>query len=151
MSYTTNLDKMFTDEQGIYFERREAKAPHKLLGKTRPLELGYLKTCQTKIYIEKTISNSENLENETVVFEQTLTVSLPNEARFKYIYLYKTQNGTVHLKDFESGCTSAISINDNELVKRSKPKKLPENTLLLKTSPIYILRDGILERRLNSE
>lgn len=151
MSFTTDLDRVFQDEQGIYFERREANAPHKLLGKTRPLELGYLKEMTMKIYIEKTIQNSENLENEVVVFEQILTVSIPNEARYKYVYLYKTQNGTVHIKDFDSGSCSAISVNNSEMVKRGKPKKLAENTMLLKSAPIYILKDGILERRLNSE
>ena len=151
MSYTTDLDKVFIDEIGIYFEKREANPPHKFLAKVRPQEIGYVKETTTKIYIEKTVQSEESLDNTVSVFEQTLTISVPNEARFKYIYLFKVKNGTVFQKDFESGCTSAISVNDLELVKRGKPKKLANDTYLLKSAPIYTLRDGVLERRLTTQ
>jgi hypothetical protein len=149
MSYTVNFDKVFEDEKGIYFEKRDSK--HKLISTVRPEEVGYLKSMTMKIYIEKTVSNSEQLENEVTVFEQTLTVTIPEEKRCKYWYLFKTKNGSVYLKYFESGCCSQISVNDSELVKRSRAKKLPENTFLPRNAPIFVIRDGILERRLNNE
>jgi hypothetical protein len=151
MSFTINADKVFQDAEGIYFEKKDANPPHKLLGKVRPSELNYVKEVTTKIYVEKLIQSEESLENQITVFEQTLTISVPEEVRYKYIYLFKVQNGTVHLKDFDSGCTSAVSINDAEFVKRGKAKKLAPDTLLLKSAPIFTIREGVLERKLATQ
>lgn len=149
MSYTIDFDRVFEDEKGIYFEKTDSK--HRLISTVRPEEVGYLKSMTMKIYIEKTVSNSEQLENEVTVFEQLLTITVPDEARCKYWYLFKTKNGSVYLKYFDSGCCSSVSVNDSEMVKRGKAKKLPNDTFLPKNAPIFVIREGILERRLNSE
>lgn len=151
MSYSINLDKVFEDSEGIYFSKIDSDH---VVSKVRPSEIGFSKTMSTTIFIEKTTQSEDVLSDTVSVFSQELTISVKSEARFKYIYLYKTKSGIVHQKDFESGSCSAVNINpegqDSLIeIKRGRAKKLPNDSFLLKSVPIYTIRDGVYERKLS--
>jgi hypothetical protein len=137
MSYI--LSSPSIDEKGLYLVKSDPTSK-KVIGKVRPEEIGYLKTIELPIYLRKEIQSTETLENETVWFTQTLIVSIPEEKRYEFLYLYKTKSGQVFFKDFSGQpypCSS-INVNDPEFVKpKARAKKLPENSFLQKGIPVY--------------
>jgi hypothetical protein len=160
ISTNVNLGKPQIDSEGLYFEKEtvafkfvpwerkfDNQATVMKTEKVRPDALGYKKQFEMSIIIEKLVQGTESLENELVYFEQKLTVSIPEEARYKYLYLFKTRSGEIFFKDFDSGTCSQININDAEFVRKSKAKKLRENTILPKNVSIFQLVEGELRRR----
>lgn len=148
MSYTVDCNKVFEDENGIFFLKTNFK--HENLGKVRPQEMGFTKTQTARIYIYKEIQSTENLDNETVFFDMTLTFAFPEDRKeFKTQYFYKCRSGRVMLRDFSSGVCSEVSIN-SELVTRGRAKKLDPNTRIPKNAPIFrINSSGELERQIS--
>jgi hypothetical protein len=113
-----------------------------------PESLGYTKKAEWTVYVYKEMK--DELEDIKVFYEMPLIFEIPNEARYKTAYFRKARSGRVFLMWFNSGTCSEISINDPEFTKRGKAKKLPENTILQKGSPIFTLSaNGELERRLS--
>ena len=151
MSHTVSTDRVFEDKEiGIFFEKRDAS--NKLLGKVTPEEIGFEKEMTMTIYIEKAIQSEDVLESTVSVFSQELVISV--KARFKYVYLTKTNSGIVHQKDFASGCASAVNINsegeDSPIeIKYGRAKKLPNDSFLSKSVPIFKIQNGVYERRLS--
>jgi hypothetical protein len=129
------------DENGLYFWKITQDDNRKVVKreKVRPEEIGFQKTFTREIYVHKTIVSTESIANEVVWFSMTLTYTVPNEARYKYYYLYKVRSGEIFFKDFSGQpCPCAkIEANDPEFVTRSREKKLPQNSILKKGIPVF--------------
>jgi len=149
MSTWINFNSVKEDEKGIYFDVFNVD-DKKLTGKKRPEEMGFKKEETWAIYVYKMIQSPESLTDETVYFEMELKFAFPADEprKWKNQYFYKARSGRVMLRDFESGIASEVSIN-SELVVRGKAKKLPENSMIPKTAPIFRLSSsGELEREI---
>lgn len=147
MGFTIDCNIVYQDAEGIYFNKIEN---HKIVGKVRPLEMGFKREETAQIYVFKEIQSAENLDNETVYFDMPLTFAFPEdeERKWRYCYFYKCKSGRIMLRDFESGVCSGVGIN-SELVKRGRAKKLPQDTLIPKNAPIYKINlNGELGRQL---
>jgi hypothetical protein len=159
------MGKVFLDENGAIYFIKEVKTfkfitvnpnGESIYNKTAikteekritPEQLGYTKSAKWDIYVYKT--EHEELEDKTVYYSMTLNFAIPEEKRYKTAYFKTTQSGRVFLTWFESGTCSEVSINDPEFCTRSKAKRLSEDTILQRGSPIFTLSaEGILERRL---
>jgi len=160
-----NFGKVFEEKDGsIYFlkttetfkflmvnqngEDIYAKTPMKTeQTHVTPEQLGYTKKAEWTVFVYKEVK--DELEDIKVFYELPLIFEIPSEQRYKTAYFKKAKSGRVFLMWFNSGTCSEISINDLEFTKRGRAKKLPENTIIQKGSPIFTLNaSGELERRL---
>ena len=148
---TIDMNKVFEDEEGIYFQRTNFE--HQNLGKVRLSELGFEKQKIWGVYVYKVIENTESLENQKIFYSLELIFAVPNEARYKTAYLFQTaKSGKVFLRWFDSGSCAECSINDKEFCSRGKLKRLPENTRIAKNAPIFRQNaNGELEREISEE
>jgi hypothetical protein len=143
-----DFNRVMQDSEGIYFEKTDEK--HKVLAKVRPSEMGFMKEESWTVYVYKNIQSPESLTDEQVFFEMKLKFAFPKDEKkkWKYQYFYRARSGRIMLRDFESGIASEVSIN-SELVTRGKAKKLPQNSRIPKTAPIFRLSSsGELEREI---
>ena len=149
--FQTNMNKVFEDELGIYFQKTNFE--HQNLGKVRPSELGFEKQKIWEVYVYKVVENNEALENQKLFFSLELIFAVPNEARYKTAYLYQTaKSGKVFLRWFDSGTCSECSINDKEFCSRGKLKRLPENSRISFNAPTFRQNaNGELEREISEE
>lgn len=143
-----DFNRVMEDETSIYFNKVDVKG--KIIEKVRPESLGFMKTESWMIYVYKVIQSAQTLTDETVYFSMELKFVFPKDEKkkWKHQYFYRARSGRIMLRDFESGICSEVSIN-SELVTRSKAKKLPENSRIPKTAPIFRLSSsGELEREI---
>lgn len=144
-----NFNTVKEDEQGIFFETFDVESK-KITGKKRPSDFGFLKETSWTVYVYKTIQSPESLTDEVAYFEMELKFAFPEDEKKKWKnqYFYRARSGRIMLRDFESGVCSEVGVN-SELVSRSKAKKLPENSRIPKTAPIFRLNSsGELEREI---
>lgn len=112
-----------------------------------PEQLGFTKKATYEIYVYKI--EHDDLEEKTVYYSMLLNFEIPNEQRYKTAYFKTAKSGRVSLMWLDSGTCSEVSVNDSEFCKRSKAKRLSEDTILKRGSPIFTLNgNGELERRL---
>jgi len=140
MSSEICLGKPRIDEKGLYFEKKNMEGLKVVsTERVRPEELGFKKSFEQKIYVKKFVSSSESLDNQEIFFSMTLTYAIPQEERYRFLYLFQTRSGSVFKRDFTgSPCPcSQVDVNDPELVKRSREKKLPENSILENGIPVF--------------
>jgi hypothetical protein len=160
-----NMGKVFIDEKGDIFlvkttqhykfllinqngEPVYEKQPFKVEEThITPETLGFTKKASWEIYVYKT--EHEELEEKTVYYSMLLNFEVPSEARYKTAYFRVAKTGRIILCWLDSSTASEVSINDKEFCTRGKAKRLPENSIIQKGSPVFTLNgNGELERRL---
>jgi len=145
MSTIIDTNVVFEEKGKLYFNKMDGK---KVVARVTPEDMGYSKSIKAQIYIAKKISNDESLTDETIVFTQEIEYSIPSEVKYATAFLFQTRSKRIFLKWFDSGCTSEVGVNDSEFCHRNaKAVKLPNDTLLPKSTPIYSLnpKTGELE------
>jgi len=145
MSTIIDTNVVFEEKGKLYFNKMDGK---KVVARVTPEDMGYSKSIKAQIYIAKKISNDESLTDETIVFTQEIEYSIPSEVKYATAFLFQTRSKRIFLKWFDSGCTSEVGVNDGEFCHRNaKAVKLPNDTLLPKSTPIYSLnpKTGELE------
>jgi hypothetical protein len=137
---------VYEDEHGIYFNAVDTQT--KKVRKIRPEDLGFHKKIEASIVVRKKVSNAEGLTDEDVYFSLPISYEFPQDEprKWKYAYFYKCRSGEIALRDFSNGATDINFINSG-LVVRGTAKKLPENTQLPLSTPIYELDPSTNELR----
>lgn len=146
MSTVIDTNVVFEEKGKFYFNKTDEK--RHVIGKVSPEDMGYTKSIKAKIFIAKKLSSEESLTDETIIFTQEIEYSVPSELRYSTAFLFKARSGRIFLKWFDSGCTSEVGVNDSEFCHRNaKAVRLPNDTLLPKSTPIYTLnpKTGELE------
>jgi hypothetical protein len=97
----------------------------------------HTKEAEQKIFIRKQIVSPDNFETEYVFWEMILHYKIPDEKRYRWLYLFKCRSGRVFIKSLEFGHCCSVSPNDPEFVTRGKPTKCKENTIVPANAEIY--------------
>lgn len=153
---TVNYAKVFEDKDGIYFNKKIKTFPFVCINsngkavftddptetkieKVRPPEKGYTRAPVNRtVYVRKRLSSDQSISDEWVYFAVDAEFFVPeNDPNFKYVWMFTTKSGRIFFIDFRSGITWDANINDPATCRKSKGKRLPDDTLLSNKAPIY--------------
>lgn len=143
----------FDEKWNLYFERLQTDGTLKRL---EPIEKDYVKDLEITVLLKRSIFGNDFLP-KTAYFKQILTLHVPNEKRYKYVYfrfLPKEECKNVGLCNFSPplgrmvGITYLLDLNDAEFCrKKGVAKKITVEAarkMLIEKTALCLFNDEAL-------